>query len=145
MSVLYIGCSHLSNKTSMTKRWSPDFEKKYTLLSPCTSVDTGFSWYPESAVQAKLKTRAWWRHQMETFSALLALCEGNPTVTRASDAELWCVLSSAPEQTAKQTIGTLVIWDAIALIMTSLKWVSLLFVGSSSHNYNAHRYYCCFY
>ena len=24
---------------------------------------------------------AWWRHQMETFSALLALCEGNPPVT----------------------------------------------------------------
>ena len=23
----------------------------------------------------------WWRHQMETFSALLSLCEGNPTVT----------------------------------------------------------------
>ena len=23
----------------------------------------------------------WWCHQMETFSALLALCEGNPTVT----------------------------------------------------------------
>ena len=23
----------------------------------------------------------WWRHQMETFSALLALCEGNPSVT----------------------------------------------------------------
>ena len=23
----------------------------------------------------------WWRHQMETFSALLALCEGNPRVT----------------------------------------------------------------
>ena len=24
---------------------------------------------------------AWWRHQMETFSALLAVCEGNPSVT----------------------------------------------------------------
>ena len=24
---------------------------------------------------------AWWRHQMETFSALLALCEGNSPVT----------------------------------------------------------------
>ena len=23
----------------------------------------------------------WWRHQMEAFSALLALCEGNPSVT----------------------------------------------------------------
>ena len=24
---------------------------------------------------------SWWRHQMEIFSALLALCEGNPPVT----------------------------------------------------------------
>ena len=30
----------------------------------------------------------WWRHQMETFSALLAL-------TKASDAALWCLLWSA--------------------------------------------------
>ena len=24
---------------------------------------------------------SWWRHQMQTFSALLAICEGNPPVT----------------------------------------------------------------
>ena len=40
--------------------------------------------------------------------------------TIASDAELWCFLWSAPEETAKQTIETVVIWDAISLIMTSL-------------------------
>ena len=45
---------------------------------------------------------AWWRHQMETFSSLLALCAGNSPVTsefprtKASDAELWCFLWSAP-------------------------------------------------
>ena len=43
---------------------------------------------------------------METFSALLALYEGNSpvtgefTYTKASDAELWC----APKQTVEQTI-----------------------------------------
>ena len=37
-----------------------------------------------------------WRHQMEAFSALLALCVGNSPVTgdfpsqRTSNAELWC-------------------------------------------------------
>ena len=41
-------------------------------------------------------------------------------LTKASDAELWCFLSSAPEQTVGQTIETPVIWDAIALIMTSM-------------------------
>ena len=47
---------------------------------------------------------------METFSALLALCEGESTghrgipLTKASDAELSCLLFSAPEQTAEETI-----------------------------------------
>ena len=43
-------------------------------------------------------------------------------ITKANDAELWCFLWSAPEQTVEQTIETLVIWDAIALIMMSLQW-----------------------
>ena len=42
------------------------------------------------------------------------------TLTTASDAELWCFLWSAPEQTAEQTIETPEIWDAITLIMTPL-------------------------
>ena len=45
-----------------------------------------------------------WRHQMETFCALLALCAGNSPGT--SDAELWCFLWSAPEQTVELTIDT---------------------------------------
>ena len=36
---------------------------------------------------AKSGNMTWWRHQMETFSASLALCEGNPPVN--GDAELW--------------------------------------------------------
>ena len=73
---------------------------------------------------------------METFSALVALCEGNSLVTsdghqwisltKASDVER-CFLWSAPEQTAEQTIETPVIWDAIALIMTSLLWFKTYF------------------
>ena len=42
------------------------------------------------------------------------------SLTKASDAELWCFLWSSPEQTVEQTIEAPVIWDAIALIMTSL-------------------------
>ena len=41
-------------------------------------------------------------------------------LTKASDAELWYFLWSAPEQTIEQIIETPVIWDEIALIMTSL-------------------------
>ena len=39
-------------------------------------------------------------------------------LTKASDADLWCFLCPAPEQTVQQTIETLVICNAITLIMT---------------------------
>ena len=48
------------------------------------------------------------------------LCEEKPPVTKACDVVFWYFLWSAPEKTVKQTIETPVIWDAIALIMTSL-------------------------
>ena len=67
-----------------------------------------------------------WCHQMKTFSALLAFCAGNSPVTsefptqrpvaQSFEVFVW----SGPEQTAEQTMETLVIWDVIALIMTSL-------------------------
>ena len=49
------------------------------------------------------------------------LCEGNPPVTggfpsqKASNADLWCFLWSAPEM-FEQSFETPVIWDAITLI-----------------------------
>ena len=41
--------------------------------------------------------------------------------TKASDAEIKCFISSAPEQTVQQTAETSVIWDGIVLIMMSNK------------------------
>ena len=41
-------------------------------------------------------------------------------LTKASKVVLWCFLWSAPEQMVEQTRETLVIWNAIVLIMTSL-------------------------
>ena len=41
-------------------------------------------------------------------------------LTKASGAELWCFLWSAPDETVEQTFETPVIWDAIAFIMASL-------------------------
>ena len=43
-------------------------------------------------------------------------------LTKASNAERWCFLWCAPQQTAEQTVDMLVIWDAMSLIMASLKW-----------------------
>ena len=51
---------------------------------------------------------------METFSALLALCEGNPPVTGGFPSERpvtrsYVFFLSAPEQTVEQAIETTVI------------------------------------
>ena len=67
----------------------------------------------------------WSRHQMETFSALLAPCEGihrSPMDSPHKGQWRGTLVSflSAPEQTVEQTIETPMIWDAIALIITSL-------------------------
>ena len=81
--------------------------------------------YPENELESMTNfqwRKPWWRHQMEIFSALLALGEGNSPVTgdfsSQRPVELWW---SAPEQTVGQTIDTLVIWDAIWPITTSLQ------------------------
>ena len=62
---------------------------------------------------------------METFSTLLALCEGNSPVTDELPSQRlmtrgFDVFFDLTEQTVQQTIETLVIWEAIALIMASL-------------------------
>ena len=36
---------------------------------------------PNSLKPVSSFPNSWWRHEMETFSVLLALCEGNPLVT----------------------------------------------------------------
>ena len=68
----------------------------------------------------------WWRHQMGTSSALLALCGGNSLVTGEFPSQrpvTWSFdvfFDLRLNKRLKQTIKTPVIWDAIALITTSL-------------------------
>ena len=67
----------------------------------------------------------WWRHQMEAFSVLPALCEGNPPVTDGFLSQGPVTLSfdvffHLRLKTVEQAIETPGIWDAMALIMTSL-------------------------
>ena len=63
---------------------------------------------------------------METVSALLALCEGNPPVTGgfpsqwASNASCDVFFDVKSKQTAKQTVEPPVIGDARMFIVTSL-------------------------
>ena len=76
-------------------------------------------------VATHTKAFTWWRHQMETFPRYWPFVRGIhwSTVnsrTKASDAELWYFLWSAPEQMVEWKIKTSVIWNVIARIMTSL-------------------------
>ena len=61
---------------------------------------------------------------METFSALLAFCVGNSSVTGKFPAQRPVTWSFdflfAPKATVEQTVETPVIWDTMALIMTSV-------------------------
>ena len=41
----------------------------------------GSSWLLLETSRPMLHTDSWWRHQMETFSALLAICAGNSPIT----------------------------------------------------------------
>ena len=47
----------------------------------CTFCRAVLSWHVRN-VAIRLPVIGWWRHQMETFSALLALCAGNSPVAR---------------------------------------------------------------
>ena len=64
-------------------------------------VPIGFTWAISLTVDSG-ELGSWWHHQMETFSALLALCGGKLAGhrwiphTKTSDAELWCFLRSEP-------------------------------------------------
>ena len=60
------------------------WEYLYFILLPSSN------WKYKSWVIVLDQVMMWWRHQMETFSALLALCAGNWWIplAKASDAEL---------------------------------------------------------
>ena len=59
--------------------------RRFTSLSPGLSDDcpckVRLPLFPWNRLTNKANSHAWWRHQMETLSALLALCAGNSPVT----------------------------------------------------------------
>ena len=53
----------------------------YSIIRRCRQAAAcGYHWVECKRMAWKLMI-SWWRHQMETVPALLALCEGNPPVT----------------------------------------------------------------
>ena len=74
---------------------------------------------------ARRLANSWWRHQMETFFRVIGLLCGEFTAHRCIHLKRPMILWSGPEQAVEQAIETAVIWNAIALIVTSL-WSSFL-------------------
>ena len=81
LSVLWRRCRTVSASTLRARR---------TLTSPpriCSPAAKSAVWGEYSLVihkdspSPRLLSVSWWRHQMETFSALLAICAGNSLVT----------------------------------------------------------------
>ena len=123
--------------TNFGQQWAPP---AYYHLTPI--VSKGKHWYLQNGYRTDFSLRtllAWYccsvifslLASMMTSSSENIICVTGPLwrkftghrwipFIQASDGELWCFLRSAPEQTFEQTIGTRMIWNAIALITTSI-------------------------
>ena len=101
---------------AMTGWWTRDKPFLQTMITDpiflLRSIDNIWRWFELSA---------WWRHQMETYSALLAICAGNLPVTGEFPAQRPVTRSfDIFIELCLNKRLSLVIWDAIAPIMTSL-------------------------
>ena len=80
-------------------RWSiPVMYYCIVILCGCKSRETCqiLIWMAEGDIRFSY---SWWRHQIQTFSALLAFYVGNSPVSGDSPPpELWCFLWSVPEE-----------------------------------------------
>ena len=94
--------------------WSYVFIKQYPEVDPevtRTRAEVCDFWVHRALMAAKwnlyylrlncstFQESSWWRHQMEKFSALLALCEGNPPVTDGFPSQRSVTRSFDVEQT----------------------------------------------
>ena len=61
---------------SQSHNWSPEHHFLFNFLMSPSDM-----YVAQNVLSPWLSVWSWWRHQMETFSASLALCEGNSPVT----------------------------------------------------------------
>ena len=86
-NVIFIHCLGYSHKTGVYNICLTRLGSLYAYMMNGLNSRLG------PVLQLMVKLSTWCRHQMETVSALLAICAGNSPVP----AELWCFLWSAPE------------------------------------------------
>ena len=78
---LFKECSHLAKMatgTSVNGLWALRCDEWQFFQLPFPSFSLCLWIIPPSLPLLILYPYAWWRHQMETFSALLAICAGSP-------------------------------------------------------------------
>ena len=76
--------AHLKMKSKKERKPKPLLEvtwKKAKVMQPHYKLSWQSSRNRQKLFKHRHNVRSWWRHQMGTFSALLAFCEGNPPVT----------------------------------------------------------------
>ena len=61
--------------------WAIDYIEYLGWIFAITTMSAQKCYNATTLPNGVLTKRTWWRHQMETFSALLALCEGNSSAT----------------------------------------------------------------
>ena len=108
------------------------------LMNVYATLDTRWIWQDNAMVRLWERIIKIITHLIDAFTlkdfiapltaTMMTSSNGNifrVTGPLANDAELWFFLWSEPEQTVEQTVETLVLWNAIALIMMSL-WCPII-------------------
>ena len=72
--------SHIYNKYSNTRRTASFYKRRPTVVKTPSRHAGSYLLTKGVKYNFLLCRIAWWRHEMETFSALLALCAGNSPV-----------------------------------------------------------------
>ena len=107
-----VGDLRLDHYGAMTWRRFPYYQYVITVMPYCYHWSFVKEIHRYGSYKASDAHLSWWRHQMETFSALLALCAGNSPaagefpsqrpVTRSFDVSLICALN---KRLSKQSWG----------------------------------------
>ena len=104
---------------------SPETSWRVVKWVKCPLVTETSCWFQMFAISLiaqsvceRIFMLTWWRHQMETFSALLDICAWNSPVTDEFPAQR--PVTQSFDVFFDLRLLRLVIWDAIAPIMTSL-------------------------
>ena len=108
--------------------YSPSSVSPYNHVDGSNQCKQGATWLPLNHAPHLKRNASWWRHQMETFSALLDICVGNSPVPGEFPAQrpvtqyygIWCWSLLAPEWTPIFTSQSIVfsLYSIVGVVVT---------------------------